>query len=44
MDPPISHIIIHVINNCADNIIKIVTFVFLCFDVSFIKFFLYGIR
>ena len=44
MYPSRSHRLIHVINNCerpTDNtivLIQIVTFFFLCFDLSFIKF------
>ena len=41
MDPSRSHRLIHVINNCErppDNTIQIVTFVLLCFHLSFIKF------
>ena len=43
MDPSRSHRLVHVINNCErapDNTIQIVTFFFLCFDLSFIKFFI----
>ena len=42
MDPSRSHRLVHVINNCEepykDNTKQIVTFFFLCFDLSFIKF------
>ena len=40
MDPSISHRLVHIINNCEvppENTIQIVTFFFLCFDLSFIK-------
>ena len=43
MDPSRSHRLVHVINNCEDifapdNTKQIVTFFFLCFDLSYIKF------
>ena len=39
MDPSRSHRLVHVINNCeGPQTIQIVTFFFLCFDLSFIKF------
>ena len=38
MDPSRSPRVVHFINNCEDNTKQIVTFFFLCFDLSFIKF------
>ena len=38
MNPSRSHRFIRVINNCEDNTKQIVTFIFLCFDLSCIKF------